>query len=173
LFTPKEVNDPDTIIVNLLFPINRSIPKLTGFCFHKGSNTMSENSTVKPNNWTTEAPASWNTKYITPDGFVCQLTLRGENGRDLLEKANAAMAWLRESGYKPCDNFISRNHNCGSKVEEASTKSNGNGNGNGSSNGHAANWCPIHQVEMRKWEKDGKIWFSHKVEGGWCTGKSK
>ena len=24
-----------------------------------------------------EAPASWNTRYITPAGFACQITLRG------------------------------------------------------------------------------------------------
>ncbi len=38
---------------------------------------MSEKTAVKNNTWTTEAPASWNTRYMTPDGFVCQLTLRG------------------------------------------------------------------------------------------------
>jgi hypothetical protein len=34
-----------------------------------------------------EAPASWNTKYITPEGFECQITLRGDSGTELLEKA--------------------------------------------------------------------------------------
>ncbi len=24
----------------------------------------------------TEAPASWNTRYVTPAGFICQITLR-------------------------------------------------------------------------------------------------
>jgi hypothetical protein len=41
-----------------------------------------------------EAPASWNTRYTTPAGFVCQITLRAESGKELLEKANAAMAHL-------------------------------------------------------------------------------
>ena len=53
---------------------------------------MSENTSIKSSSVVTEAPASWNTRYITPDGFVCQITLRGENGKDLLEKANAALA---------------------------------------------------------------------------------
>jgi hypothetical protein len=35
---------------------------------------MSENTSLKNNTAVTEAPASWNTKYVTPDGFVCQLT---------------------------------------------------------------------------------------------------
>ena len=42
-----------------------------------------------------------------------------------------------------------------------------NGNGN-------VHLCPIHNVEMRRWEKDGRVWFSHKTDdGGWCGGKSK
>ena len=37
----------------------------------------------------TESPASWNTRYLTPDGFICQLTLREDNGVRLLEKTQA------------------------------------------------------------------------------------
>ena len=64
---------------------------------------MSENASIKNAVVTTEAPASWNTRYQTPEGFICQLTLRGENGKDLLEKANVALKWLLENGYLPCD----------------------------------------------------------------------
>jgi hypothetical protein len=41
---------------------------------------------------------------------------------------------------------------------------------NGKENG---NFCPIHQTEMRKFEKNGKSWFSHNVNGQWCNGKKK
>ena len=34
-------------------------------------------------------------------------------------------------------------------------------------------WCPIHECEMKKWSKNGKVWYSHKTEEGWCTGKAK
>lgn len=34
---------------------------------------MSENTSLMNTTAVTEAPASWNTKYVTPDGFVCQL----------------------------------------------------------------------------------------------------
>jgi len=30
-----------------------------------------------------EAPASWNTRYLDPNGFECQITLRGESGSEL------------------------------------------------------------------------------------------
>lgn len=107
-----------------------------------------------------EAPASWNTRYTTPDGFVCQLTLRAENGKDLLEKANAAINWLKEHNYSPSDNNrYPKKQSSAKKVENIS--------------GEPPQICPIHQVEMKRWEKDGRIWYSHKVENGWCTGKEK
>jgi len=95
-----------------------------------------------------EAPASWNTRYVTPEGFVCQITLRGENGRDLLEKAGVALSYLLAHGYTPSqDNH--RNHN-----------------------GKDTRSCPIHNIEMHRREKDGKVWYSHKLEDGkWCYGK--
>ncbi len=136
---------------------------------------MSENSSVKSNSVVTEAPASWNTKYVTPDGFVCQLTLRGETGKDLLEKANAALAWLRDGGYKPFENTPYRPRYNGSKPA-ANAQGNNNGhsnNGNGDNGNGTANVCPIHNVEMKRWERDGKVWFSHKSQdGSWCTGKT-
>ena len=33
-------------------------------------------------------------------------------------------------------------------------------------------WCPIHECDMKKYEKDGKVWYSHKVDDDtWCKGK--
>jgi hypothetical protein len=96
-----------------------------------------------------EANASWNTRYITPAGFVCQITLRGENGKDLLEKAGMALTYLSDHQFLPDTSF----------------RKNGNGEGK---------LCPIHQREMKHREKDGKSWFSHKVDdGSWCYGKQR
>lgn len=136
---------------------------------------MSENTSLKGNSFVTEAPASWNTKYVTPDGFVCQLTLRGETGKDLLDKANAALAWLKDNGYLPCENNGFRPRTNGSKPQtSAPTNANSNPtNGNGNHTDHPDNICPIHQCEMKRWEKDGKVWYSHKTDNGWCIGKSK
>ncbi len=146
---------------------------------------MSDNTVSKSLNYL-EAPASWNTKYLSPEGFVCQITLRADTGRELLEKAQAAMAHLLEAGCAPCESIAIR------------PKFNGNGNGNGSqptsapvpetqpaqlqphststpaNNGADSHVCSIHGAEMRRWEKDGRIWYSHKKEdGSWCNGKSK
>ena len=32
-------------------------------------------------------------------------------------------------------------------------------------------WCPIHQVQMKQYEKEGRYWYSHKVGDTWCKGK--
>ena len=102
---------------------------------------------LKPENTFLEAPASWSTRYQTPAGFVCQITLRGENGKDLLEKAGVALTYLADHQYLPNTSF----------------RKNGSGEGK---------LCPIHQCDMKHREKDGKTWFSHKAEdGSWCYGK--
>lgn len=100
-----------------------------------------------------EAPASWNTLYLSPEGFRCQLTLRGESGKEIIEKAQAAIAHLQAQGCQP-------------QPSHTTVKSS---NGNG----HAKDvrLCPIHHEEMRRWEKDGKVWYSHKLGEGWCKGK--
>jgi hypothetical protein len=120
---------------------------------------MSENTSLNHSVLSSEAPASWNTRYQTPEGFVCQITLRGDTGKDLLEKANAALTWLKEKGFQPGENYSFRPRNNNSK-QQANTN-------------HETTTCPIHNVEMKRYEKDGKVWFSHKVEDGWCTGKTK
>jgi len=95
-----------------------------------------------------EAPASFNTRYMTPEGFACQITLRGENGRDLLEKANAALSFLLESGFTP---------------DVYHQKSNGD-----------RKLCSIHNVEMGRHEKFDRFWYSHKLEdGSWCKGRQQ
>ena len=97
----------------------------------------------------TEAPASWNTRYVTPQGFICQITIRGDNGKDLLEKAGVALSYLIGHGFTPDQKTT--HHNDGEGKQ-----------------------CPIHQCRMKRFEKDGKIWFSHKTEDGkWCHGKKK
>jgi hypothetical protein len=36
----------------------------------------------------------------------------------------------------------------------------------------AEDWCPIHQIKMKRYSNDKGSWFSHKTpEGTWCNGK--
>jgi len=132
---------------------------------------MSQDNPLNPEVGHLEAPASWNTRYIDPQGFECQLTLRCETGHELLEKAQGAIAFLLKNGCKPSTkNSFHLPDGNGSQGGATSNLSSGNGDGNGNS---STSWCPIHQVEMRKWEKNGRVWYSHQVNGEWCTGKAK
>ena len=114
-----------------------------------------------------EAPASWNTRYLDPSGFECQITLRGETGQELLEKAHSAIAFLLENG---CTPFIYRPSSAAKAAETPKNGNNGESSGNGNGNGHKDGdpaWCPIHQCEMKRWDKDGRVWHNHKVDGQW------
>lgn len=99
-----------------------------------------------------EAPASWNTRYIDPSGFECQITLRSSSGADLLRKAGAALAELIKQGCTPVIN----NHTNGKTAQPDIMV------------------CEIHNAEMKKHEKDGQVWYSHKLASGeYCKGKAK
>lgn len=132
---------------------------------------------AKPQNQTNgttnfdEAPASWNTRYIDPNGFECQITLRGESGSELLERAASAIAYLLKNGCLPYCYRLPSTKKETPPAEETSQPADSNGtNGTNGGNGNPA-WCPIHHCEMRRWEKEGRVWYSHKVDGGWCQGK--
>ncbi len=35
-------------------------------------------------------------------------------------------------------------------------------------------WCAIHNVAMKRRERDGEVWYSHKLDdGNYCNGKAK
>lgn len=118
-----------------------------------------------------EAPASWNCRFTDANGFECMLTIRGETGLELLEKAGVATSYLLENG---CTPYVYSRASF-RPVEAKSTDESPNDNGNHGGNGHNGNasqtWCPIHHVEMRRWDKNGRSWYSHKVDSGWCSGK--
>jgi len=122
-----------------------------------------------------EAPASWNTRYIDPNGFECQITLRGENGTELLEKAGKAIVYLLSNACTPYTYYRNGGYqgSSKSKTETKETTQNNGTDGTTGSNGttHNPAWCPIHQCEMKRWDKNGRVWYSHKVDGKWCTGK--
>ena len=116
----------------------------------------------------TEAPASWNTRYVDPNGFECQITLRAVNGQELLEKVNSAVTYLLENDCVPFTynrgGYQGNSNKNTSKVDKDNASKS-----NDQSNNPA--WCHIHQCEMRQWEKEGRVWYSHKVNGDWCNGK--
>jgi len=112
-----------------------------------------------------EAPASWNTRYIDSNGFECQITLRGDSGSELLEKATNAINYLLKNSCTPYTYYRNGSRQVESKSDEnKKVEVNSNGKDNPA-------WCQIHQCEMKKWDKNGRVWYSHKVDGEWCSGK--
>jgi hypothetical protein len=113
----------------------------------------------------TESPASWNTKYINAHGFECQLTLRSDSGADLLKKADAAIQYLVNSGCAPLVVKPYQNGN-GHAPEPKATEPPKLADGTVD-----PTWCPIHSIAMKRHEKDGRVWYSHKVGEEYCRGK--
>jgi hypothetical protein len=113
----------------------------------------------------TEAPASWNVRYNL-GGYDCQLTLRGENGTELLTRAQAALKWLSENGAQATPSKPTNgNGHANGKPQEAPKLDNGQPD---------PAWCTIHGEAMSRREKDGKVWYSHKIgENEYCKGKTK
>lgn len=106
---------------------------------------------------TPEAAASLNIRFASKGGFEGLLTVRGFEeegaGLALLAKLGAIEESLHKKGCKP---IYGKNSG---KAAPAGEKSKG--------------WCPIHEVQMKRHEKDGSAWYSHQVDGEWCHGKEK
>jgi hypothetical protein len=109
-----------------------------------------------------DEPASWSTHYMDPSGFECELTLRAANGADLLKKAGAALLNLVNAGCQPVQRVA--NIGGGSKPIEAPKMPDGSPD---------PTWCTIHGLAMSRHEKNGQIWFSHKVGDDYCKGGKK
>jgi hypothetical protein len=110
-----------------------------------------DDSQVKTSN-NIEYPVSWSVKYLL-DGFDCLLCLRGESGSDVLSRSQAALKWLQDNGAQP------------------TVSKPGNGS-NGNQEHPATKVCEYHNAEMKRHEKDGQVWYSHKLaDGSYCKGK--
>ena len=107
-----------------------------------------------------EASATWTTRYLDPSGYECMLSIQAETGAEALRKAEGALTHLTEAKCLP---YHRDSHN-------------------GQGNGHKAGAtimvrqegknpaCPIHNIEMQKWSKNGRTWHSHRWDDGWCNG---
>jgi hypothetical protein len=115
-----------------------------------------------------EAPASWNTRYVDPAGFDCQLTLRDTSGSALLKKAGAALKALIDDGCTPY--YPKYNGGNGNSAVAASKPAEAPKLADGSVD---PAWCAVHGVAMSRHEKDGQVWYSHKDGENYCKGKAK
>jgi hypothetical protein len=92
-----------------------------------------------------EAPASCNA-YIDIAGRKVQFTLRDDNEEHLLARMEKLLSRFPLPEQEP--------------AEPASVPT------------PPENWCPIHQVSMKRYSNAKGSWLSHKTpEGPWCNGK--
>jgi len=98
-----------------------------------------------------DTSAIWTVRYVDPSGFECQLSLEGSSGIEVLKKADSAIERLKEYQCSP----IIRNPASSSIKEEGKEEE---------------HLCPIHHASMKLWQKNGRSWYSHKVDGRWCKG---
>ena len=105
--------------------------------------------------------ATWSTRYLDPLGYECLLSLEGENGSAVLKKAVGSLAHLIENDCQP---LLSNGYGNGREGKSTGTVM-------GKPSGDGKNpVCPLHGVEMTKWNKAGRTWFSHRWNDGWCNG---
>jgi hypothetical protein len=112
-----------------------------------------------------EATSTWSTRYIDPSGFECLLSIQAETGSEALKKAESAISHLLEAECAPLHkNAPNGNHKENGNNSKGTVLVKTGGNGKNPI-------CPIHDIEMQKWSKNGRIWYSHRWEDGWCQGK--
>lgn len=106
---------------------------------------------------TPEAPASMNVRFASTLGYDYMLTVRSfaedKPGGELLGLIPDIEKVLEKLGCKP----IFGKNSKPAAAQPAGEKPKG--------------WCPIHEVQMKRHEKDEQAWYSHQVDGEWCHGK--
>ena len=95
-----------------------------------------------------EAPASATLKVWNQDNYGVLFTMRDTDSRKLYVRVNNFIKVLKADGWKA--DWLQN----GSKVE------------------HGPEWCPIHNVAMKKYTKEDRSWYSHKNGDAWCNGRS-
>ena len=90
-----------------------------------------------------EAPASVNC-HITLEGRQVQVTLRDADETRLLQRLQALLKQYPVP------------------APQAPTQP----------QGQDKEWCAMHQTRMKQTTKDGRSWYSHRVDGRWCKGRA-
>ena len=97
--------------------------------------------------------------FKNPQGFKGHLKLHGVSGRDVLETAAGALAYLAANDFVPEYGTAA----APTQVTRENLPTDGSA---------SETWCDIHKCSMKRREKDNQVWYSHKIEGtdDWCRG---
>ena len=112
-----------------------------------------------------EALATWTTRYLDPSGFECMLSLQAETGIQVIKKAEGAIVHLTEMKCLPLQTGH-HDGNCHEQEKKAGTNAEVK-----IENNPGKHICPIHHIEMTRWTKNGRSWYAHRWDDGWCKGR--
>ena len=115
-----------------------------------------------------EVLSIWTTRYLDPSGFECLLSLQAETSEEVLTKADGALNQLADNKCLPLKNNRSNNGNQPQTPEKPSVTVQVKNDDNSENP-----ICPIHGIEMFKWTKGNRTWFSHRWNDSWCNGKQR
>jgi hypothetical protein len=97
-----------------------------------------------------EAPASLNC-YVTVAGRQAQITVRGHDASALLAELESLL-----------ERFPVEGPTAASTPEKGKTPATA-----------PVGWCAVHNTPMKENIKEGRTWYSHRTDAGWCKGKGK
>lgn len=118
---------------------------LQGLAQAQAPEPIAPNPTPAPQNGHAEAPASFNVKARSPEGFDIMLTLRANDTGELLGRIEKALAWLTTHKFTPTS---ARNSGGGGNGPSANS-----GDGKQKYCDHKQDgpgFCPVHGKEMKK-----------------------
>ncbi|MFH1486187.1 MAG: hypothetical protein ABIH46_08960 [Chloroflexota bacterium] len=107
-----------------------------------------------------EARSSWNTAYLSPEGFECQITLRDEDENVLRERIASVVAGIAEAGGIPLRRraFEPENSNSSHNGEPTQEKTYVDGNGVRRCNLKLDNGRCCNTVVVERDGKYGRFW---------------
>lgn len=115
----------------------------------------------------TQAGAEFNVFFKNDAGFKGHLKLHGVSGRDVLETAAGALAYLSANNFTPEHSTAV----AAAQVTREDLPQDGTA---------SQTTCPIHHVPMERRENENGVWYSHKTtdpayedKKGYCNGKPR
>ena len=107
--------------------------------------------------------AELNLFFKTAAGFKGHLQLHAPTGKEVLEQSAGALAHFAAYNFVP-EYSTAVAASAPAEVAREDLPQDGTA---------SASFCTIHNVEMKRREKDGQVWYSHKIAGteDWCRGQ--
>jgi len=106
-------------------------------------------------------------QMVHKQGYPVTVTLRAMAARDLLDRVGIVADWATKNGYLPPST-----PDTAPVVNVTVPASTASAAGSSATESEEEQICEYHHLPMSKHEKDGQVWYSHKLPNGkYCKGK--